>query len=91
MGVLPLQFASGVTRRSLALTGAEIVDSVGLDAGLTPRMMLTTCLHRPDGTQEDVPLICRVGTPREVQWIQHGGILPYAARLLVGTDDAANC
>jgi aconitate hydratase len=91
MGVLPLQFESGVTRRTLALTGAEVIHLTGLDAGLKARMVITARIERPDGTWTDVPLTCRVDTPREVQWIEHGGILPYAARRMIQSMEAEDC
>ena len=40
-------------------------------------MNLTLAIHRPDGTTDQVPLLCRVDTVDEVAYFQHGGILPY--------------
>jgi aconitate hydratase len=79
MGVLPLLFKDGMDRRSLALTGAETIDIAGLDA-LHPRMELHLLIHRPDGSSERVPVLCRVDTLDEVAYYRHGGILPYVLR-----------
>ncbi len=82
MGVLPLQFKAGTTRRSLGLTGQEIFDVAGLTAGIKPGMDLTLRIRRPDGTQNDVPVVCRIDTVDEVEYFRHGGILPYVLRAL---------
>ena len=49
MGVLPLQFKEGTTRQSLKLTGDEVLDIVGVEAGLKPRMELTLRIRDPKG------------------------------------------
>ena len=79
MGVLPLTFKPGMDRRSLRLTGNEILDVRGL-ADLSPRMDLTLAIHRADGTTEEVPVLCRVDTADEVDYWRHGGILRYVLR-----------
>ncbi len=82
MGVLPLQFPSGVTRQTLKLDGTEVYDVVGLDAGITPRMTLTLKIHRKDGTTEEVPVLCRIDTVDEVDYFLAGGILQYVLKRL---------
>jgi aconitate hydratase len=79
MGVLPLTFKDGMDRKSLGITGEEIVDVVGLD-DLKPGMDLTLVIHRPDGKTEQVPVRCRIDTADEVNYYQHGGILHYVLR-----------
>jgi aconitate hydratase len=79
MGVLPLLFEEGTDRKTLALTGAEVIDIVGL-ADLKPRMELTLVIHRPDGQTDRVPVLCRVDTLDEVAYYKHGGILHYVLR-----------
>ncbi|GBQ25428.1 aconitate hydratase AcnA [Gluconacetobacter sacchari] len=79
MGVLPLLFKDGTTRKSLNLKGDEVIDIKGLDA-ITPRMTLTMEITRADGTREEVPLLCRVDTLDEVEYYRHGGILQYVLR-----------
>jgi aconitate hydratase len=82
MGVLPLTFLPGVDRRSLKLTGEEVLDIQGLPA-LTPRCELEVVIHRPDGTLETLPVRCRIDTLDEVAYWRHGGILPYVLRGMV--------
>ncbi|MEQ9556415.1 MAG: aconitate hydratase AcnA [Rhodospirillales bacterium] len=82
MGVLPLQFPSGVTRQTLKLDGSETYDVVGLNAGITPRMTLTLNIHRKDGTTEEVPVLCRIDTLDEVDYFLAGGILQYVLKRL---------
>ncbi len=79
MGVLPLTFKDGMDRRTLRLTGAEVLDIIGLD-DLSPRMDLTLVIHRPDGSSDTVPVLCRVDTLDEVAYYRHGGILHYVLR-----------
>jgi len=83
MGVLPLQFKEGTTAQSLQLDGTETYDIVGLDANLKPQQDLTLKITRKDGGVEDVPVRCRIDTPIEIDYYQHGGILPYVLRQLV--------
>ena len=79
MGVLPLVFKNGMDRKSLGLTGDEILDIVGLDE-LTPLMDLALVIHRPNGTTDQVAVQCRVDTLDEVSYWRHGGILHYVLR-----------
>jgi aconitate hydratase len=79
MGVLPLLFPEGVTRHTLGLKGDETIDIVGLEA-LRPRMDLALHIHRPDGSTEELNVVCRVDTLDEVNYYRHGGILQYVLR-----------
>jgi aconitate hydratase len=79
MGVLPLVFKDGVDRKTLGLTGDEMLDILGLD-NLTPRMDLMLVIHRANGTVDQVPVQCRVDTLDEVSYYRHGGILHYVLR-----------
>jgi aconitate hydratase len=79
MGVLPLTFKPGTDRKSLGLTGEELLDILGLEQ-LAPRMDLSLVIHRPDGVTDTVPLLCRVDTLDEVAYWRHGGILHYVLR-----------
>ncbi len=79
MGIMPLTFKEGVDRKTLELTGAEILDILGLEE-LSPRMDLSLVIHRPNGTVDTVPVLCRVDTLDEVAYYRHGGILQYVLR-----------
>ncbi|MGC9944193.1 MAG: aconitate hydratase AcnA [Verrucomicrobiota bacterium] len=83
MGVLPLQFKEGTTAQSLKLDGSETYDIVGLDANIRPQQDLTLKITRKDGGGENVPVRCRIDTPIEIDYYQHGGILPFVLRQLV--------
>jgi len=80
MGVLPLQFQDGTTRKTLKLDGSETFDIEGLVGGIKPRMSLTCRIHRADGTSETIPVVCRIDTLDEVEYYLHGGILQYVLR-----------
>ena len=83
MGVLPLQFKDGTTAQTLKLDGTETYDIVGLDANIKPQQDLTLKITRKDGSVENVNVRCRIDTPIEIDYYQHGGILPYVLRQLV--------
>jgi aconitate hydratase A / 2-methylisocitrate dehydratase len=83
MGVLPLQFREGVSRQSLKLTGNEVLDVIGAEAGLKPRMMLTLRIHDAAGGMREEPVVCRIDTLDEVEYFRHGGILQYVLRSLL--------
>ena len=83
MGVLPLQFKDGTTAQSLKLDGSESYDIVGLDANIKPQQDLTLKITRKDGSVENVAVRCRIDTPIEIDYYQHGGILPYVLRQLI--------
>ncbi|PAW68013.1 MAG: aconitate hydratase 1 [Opitutia bacterium Tous-C1TDCM] len=83
MGVLPLQFKEGTTAQTLKLDGSETYDVVGLGSDLKPQQDLTLRITRKDGTVEHVAVRCRIDTPIEIDYYQHGGILPYVLRQIV--------
>jgi aconitate hydratase len=75
MGVLPLNFKEGVTRKSLNLKGDEAIDLAGIEGGITPKMDIQCTIKRADGTQEEIYLTCRIDTSDEVGYYKNGGIL----------------
>ena len=83
MGVLPLQFKEGATAQTLKLDGTETYDIVGLDGAIKPQQDLTLRITRQDGIVENVSVRCRIDTPIEIDYYQHGGILPYVLRQLL--------
>jgi aconitate hydratase len=83
MGVLPLQFKEGTTALSLKLDGSETYDIAGLDDSLKPQQDLNLKITRKDGAVENVPVRCRIDTPIEIDYYQHGGILPFVLRQLI--------
>ncbi|HEY1109576.1 MAG TPA: aconitase family protein, partial [Opitutaceae bacterium] len=83
MGVLPLQFKEGTTAQTLKLDGSETFDVLGLSPAIKPQQDLTLRITRKDGVVEMVPVRCRIDTPIEIDYYQHGGILPYVLRQIV--------
>jgi len=84
MGVLPLQFREGDSAKSLKLDGTETFDLTGLEnVRIKPLQEATLRVTRADGTTIDVSLILRIDTPVEVEYYQHGGILPFVLRQLI--------
>ena len=81
MGVIPFEFTGGMTRRDLALTGAETVAIRGLDA-VTPLALVPATITRPDGTTREITLKCRIDTAVEIEYIENGGVLHYVLRNL---------
>ncbi len=83
MGVLPLQFKAGDTAQSLGLTGTERFEIAGIGESLkkvgTGRVHMTV-----KADKKEFEALMRVDTPQEVLYYQHGGILPYVLRQLVG-------
>jgi len=87
MGVLPLEFRTGVNRRTLALDGTETYDVVG---ERRPGATLTLVIHRRDGERVDVPVTCRLDTAEEVSIYDAGGVLQrFAQDFLAATRASA--
>ncbi len=81
MGVLPLQFAEGVTRQTLGLTGDETFTIQNV-AGIRPRQDVEVIMVRADGTTETFQTRCRIDTVNELEYFLNGGILQYVLRKL---------
>jgi aconitate hydratase len=81
MGVLPLQFTGADSAQSLGLTGTEQFDLL-INGALKPQMQVTLVIHGAESARQ-VPLLLRIDTPIEVDYYQHGGILPFVLRQLL--------
>ncbi|WP_308367543.1 MULTISPECIES: Fe/S-dependent 2-methylisocitrate dehydratase AcnD [unclassified Microbulbifer] len=77
MGVLPLEFQPGTTRKTLGIDGTETFDVIG---ERTPRATLTLIIHRKNGESIDVPVTCRLDTQEEVSIYGAGGVLQRFAK-----------
>jgi aconitate hydratase len=82
MGVLPLQFIVGETRRSLGLEGDESYAIGGIAAGLEPNQRVTVIASSPGGDKR-FEAIARIDTPIELEYYRHGGILQFVLRQLL--------
>ena len=86
MGVLPLQFRAGESRKTLGLTGKEVLNITGLTgATLQPGMSLAVQITREDGQQQNIDVLCRIDTLNEVEYFKAGGILHYVLRQLIAS------
>ncbi|MCL1039450.1 Fe/S-dependent 2-methylisocitrate dehydratase AcnD [Shewanella submarina] len=72
MGVLPLEFQPGTTRKTLGIDGTETFDVVG---ERVPGTTLTLLVHKADGQTLEVPVKCRLDTAEEVSIYEAGGVL----------------
>ncbi len=82
MGVLPLQFVGGATRKTLNLKGDEQFSLRGIEQ-LKPKCKVTLEIIRADGKKENVELACRIDTDDELEYYRNGGILQYVIRKLL--------
>ncbi len=82
MGVLALEFVNGQNRASLGLTGREVYSIGGLTDGLKPRQTLKVRAEE-NGKVTEFDVLARIDTPEDVEYIRHGGVLPYVLRELL--------
>jgi aconitate hydratase len=76
MGILPLQFRDGETPDTLGLSGRETFAIEGITNGEADEVTV----HADDTT---FTARVRLDTPREREYLRHGGILPYVLRRLL--------
>jgi aconitate hydratase len=77
MGVLPLEFARGTTRKTLAIDGTETFD---VEGDMSPGATLTLIINRKNGERVEVPMLCRLDTAEEVSIYAAGGVLQRFAK-----------
>jgi aconitate hydratase len=76
LGILPLQFLPGENRESLGLTGREEFSVAGVENAEASEVTV-----RADGIEFRATV--RLETPREREYLRHGGILRYVLRRLL--------
>lgn len=88
MGVLPLEFAEGITRKTLKLSGSERI-SIVIDEKLQPGGRLQVKIKKGNenngehkGKEEILEVKCRIDTANELKYYRNGGILQYVLRNL---------
>lgn len=79
MGILPLQFKEGTTRKTLKLDGSERI-SIEISDKLTPGAIVAVTIERQDGGVEKIETLCRIDTADELEYYKNGGILQYVLR-----------
>jgi aconitate hydratase len=81
MGVIPLQFTGGETRKSLGLDGSEVVTIHGLSS-MKPKATLKAEIKKKNGETINVELQSRIDTANELEYYNNSGILHYVLRKL---------
>ncbi|MFW1843612.1 aconitate hydratase AcnA [Acinetobacter pittii] len=76
LGILPLQFPEGVTRKTLGLTGYEIFSVEGITENFKPQDKLTLIIQRQDNSKISVEVMSRLDTYEDVKFFRQGGLLP---------------
>ncbi|PSH66634.1 aconitate hydratase AcnA [Phyllobacterium brassicacearum] len=79
MGIVPFVLEEGTSWQSLGLKGDEVVSIEGL-ASIQPRQKTFATVTYADGSSKQVPLICRIDTIDELEYLKNGGILQYVLR-----------
>ena len=87
MGVLPLEFQSGDTRKTYDIDGTETFDVEGKPA---PGATLTLVIRRANGEEIKVPMTCRLDTAEEVSVYEAGGVLQRFAQDFLEAHAAAS-
>lgn len=82
MGILPLEFTGGDTRKTLGLTGEETVSITGLQS-LEPGTTVNVTLKDNKGNVKVIATRCRIDTRNELSYYQNGGILHYVIRRML--------
>ena len=80
MGILPLQFKEGFSRKTLNLKGSEIINILNVEKGLKPREEVTVEFLYEDGSSKKINVLSRIDTENETEYYKHGGILQYVLR-----------
>ncbi len=88
MGVLPLTFKEGENADTYKLDGSEVMSITGLDNGESKTAKVTAT--RADGSTESFDVNVMLQTPKEREYVRHGGVLHYVLRQLAAeSKDAA--
>jgi len=82
VGIVPIQLPPGVKVDDLGLDGSETFDILGL-SDLAPGKEVVIRIHRRDGRVDEIKAKAAVYTWAEVEYIKHGGILPYVLKKLL--------
>ena len=80
MGILPLQFKEGFSRKNLNLKGSEIINILNVEKGLKPREEVIVEFLFEDGSSKKINVLSRIDTDNETEYYKHGGILQYVLR-----------
>ncbi|GGH47000.1 aconitate hydratase AcnA [Frigidibacter albus] len=82
MGVVPFEFTGGENRKTLGLTGDEVVTIEGLEGKIVPLSLVPCTITYADGTVKTIQLKSRIDTEVEIVYLENGGVLHYVLRNL---------
>ncbi|UVK77454.1 MAG: aconitate hydratase 1 [Sodalis sp. Fse] len=82
MGILPLEFSYGETRKTLGLSGDETLHILDLDR-LKPGCQVPVTFSYLDGSTRTINALCRIDTCNELTYYRHDGILHYVIRSIL--------
>ncbi len=80
MGVLPLQYAPGISAKSLGLTGEETITISGMAEDIHPLKKIMVLAEHADGSKIEFEALARLDSKIEIEYYRHGGILQYVLR-----------
>ena len=83
MGVLPLQFIDSMDRKSLQLTGSELISVLNLEDGINPSDQVDVEIKYISGEIKKIKALCRIDTKNELEYYKNGGILQYVLRNMI--------
>ena len=86
MGVLPLTFKKGENAETYNLDGSEVLSITGLENGESKTATVTAT--RADGSSESFEVNVMLQTPKEREYVRHGGVLHYVLRQLAAENVA---
>ncbi len=86
MGVLPLTFKKGENADTYNLDGSEVLSITGLNNGESETATVTAT--RADGSTESFEVNVMLQTPKEREYVRHGGVLHYVLRQLAAENVA---
>lgn len=76
MGVLPLEFLPGVTRKTLGIDGSELFGIADWNGPPAPGSRLQLTIRRKNGQMDETTVMCRIDTDEEQTVFAAGGLLP---------------
>lgn len=82
MGVIPFEFTGGDNRKTLGLTGDEVVTIEGLEGDIKPLSLVPCTIAFKDGSVKTIQLKARIDTEVEIEYLKNGGVLHYVLRNL---------
>ena len=83
MGILPLQFISGIDRIKLKLKGSELISVLNVEKGIKPSDKIDVEIKYASGDKKKIKTLCRIDTKNELEYYKNGGILQFVLRNMI--------